>query len=288
MRASGAAAAASTVAAQIAPPPRAKITSSVMLWTLKGAIAERIEAAARAGIQSVELVSEHLQWSDAETARYKRLVRSFGMGIDAILAQPDWKKRPVSMVDPAQRDGFLSDVKQAIAYARRLEVPYIILMSGDAVAGRTHEQQYASMLEGAKRAGELAAEADVTLIVEPLNAKKEHKGFFLTDCAAGLKLVKEVNSPNMRLLYDIYHQQMQTGDVFSTLAEAVPYTGVFHVADAPERNQPGRGTIDFPNVYRTIAKSGFSGVIAMEYLPEGDPVASLIRSVDQMRAGLRL
>ncbi len=283
---SGAAVAPSAVTAQIAPPKRANITSSVMLWTLKGSIAERLEAAARAGIQSVELVSEHLQWSEAETARYKRLVRSFGMGIDAILAQPAWKKRPVSMVDPAQRDGFLTDVKQAIAYARRLEVPYIILMSGDAITGRTYEEQYASMLEGAKRAADLAAEADVTLIVEPLNAKKDHKGFFLTDCAVGLKLVKEVNSPHVRLLYDIYHQQVQTGTLLPTLAEAVPYTSVFHVADAPVRNEPGRGTIDFPSVYRTIDKGGFSGVMAMEYLPEGGQVASLIRSVDQMRAVL--
>lgn len=273
-------------AAQSAPPKKARITSSVMLWTLKGTTEERIATAAKAGIQSIELVSEHVPWTEADTARYKKLVRSYGMGFDTILAQPDWKKRPVSMVDPAHRDGFLADVKQAIVYAHKLEVPYIILMSGDDIAGRTRQEQYACMAEGAKRAGDLAAKAGLTLIVEPLNAKKSHKGFFLTTCAEGLNLVKDVDNPHVRLLYDIFHEHMQTGDVFATLTEALPYTCVFHVADAPERNDPGLGQIDYPKVYKTIAKGGYPGYIAMEYLPKDEQVASLIRSVDQMRAGL--
>lgn len=257
-----------------------------MLWTLQGSTDQRMEAAARAGMQSIELVSEHVPWTDAEAVRYKRLARSFGMGFDTILAQSDWKQRPVSMVDPAHRGGLLEDVRQAIGHAQKLEVPYIILMSGDTIAGRTHDEQYASMLEGAKLAGELAARADLTLLLEPLNAKKDHRGFFLTNCAEGLKLVREVDNPHVRLLYDIYHEQIQTGDVFLTLTQAVPYTCVFHVADSPERNDPGLGQIDYPKVYKAIAKSGFSGYIAMEYLPKGEQVASLIRSVDQMRAAL--
>jgi hydroxypyruvate isomerase len=273
-------------AAQSKPPRNAKITSSVMLWTLKGTTEQRIEAAAKAGMQSIELVAEHVQWSDSDTVRYKKLIRSFGMDIDTIIAQPDWKKRSVSMVDPAQRENFLKDIKQAIVYAHKLDVPYIIVMSTDSIAGRTHEEQYASMLEGAKRACEFAAKADVTLIVEPLNDKKDHKGFFLTNCTEGTKLVKEVDNPHVRLLFDIYHEQVQAGNVIGTLTEAAPYTSVFHVADSPGRNDPGLGEIHYTNVYKAIAKTGFSGYITMEYIPSGEQVASLIKSVDQMRAAL--
>jgi hydroxypyruvate isomerase len=268
------------------PPQPARITSSVMLWTLKGSTEERFEAAAKAGMQSVELVAEHVRWTGAEITRYAKLARSFGMGIDTVIAQPDWKKRPVSMLDPAQRENFLQDVRQAIAYAGKLSVPNIILMSTDAIAGRTHAEQYASMLEGARRAGELAAQAGVTLLVEPLNAKKDHPGFFLTSCTEGLKLVKEVGNPHVRLLFDIYHEQVQAGNLIGTLTEAAPYTSVFHVADSPGRHDPGSGEINYTNVYKAIAKTGYSGYIAMEYLPLGDPVASLIKSVDQMRAAL--
>jgi hydroxypyruvate isomerase len=277
---------AGVAAAQPKPPKTAKITSSVMLWTLQGSLEARLETAAKAGMQSVELVAEHVPWTDAEGARYVRMARSFGMGIDTIIAQPDWKKRPVSMVDPAQRENFLKDVRQAIAWARKLGVPYIILMSGDAIAGRTHAQQYQSLLEGARRAGELAAQAGVTLLLEPLNAKKDHAGFFLTNCTEGLKLVKEVSNPHVRLLFDIYHEHVETGNALGTLTEAAPYTSVFHVADSPGRHDPGSGTINYTDVYRAIAKTGYAGYITMEYLPLGDPVASLIKSVDQMRAAL--
>jgi len=278
---------ASSGAALAAPPPKkAKITSSVMLWTLKGSFEQKLEIAARAGLQSVELVAEHIGWPDAEIERAKKLAGSFDLGMDTIIATPDWKKRPVSMVNPEHREGFLSDVRQAITFARKLEIPYIILMSGDEIPGRSHEEQYGSMLEGAKRAGELAAKADVTLIVEPLNAKVDHKGFFLTSCGEGLKLVRETDNPHVKLLLDIYHEQVQVGNVIRTIREAAPHVAVFHVADNPGRNDPGSGELDYPNIYRAIQRTGYAGYITMEYLPLGDPADSLTKAVNQMRAAL--
>src|SRR4051812_17284854 len=98
--------------APTAPPssPKAKITSSVMLWTLAGSFEQKVEAAARAGLQSVELVAEYAGWTDTDITRVLKHCRSFKMGMDTLIATPDWSKRPVSMVDPAQRDNFLADV----------------------------------------------------------------------------------------------------------------------------------------------------------------------------------
>jgi hydroxypyruvate isomerase len=266
-------------------PPKAKMTSSVMLWTLKGSFEERVAAAARAGLQSVELIDEYIHWTDADVARQKNLVASYMMGMDTILASSDWVHRPVSMVDPAQRENFLKDVQNAIVYAKKLEVPQIILMSGNDIPGRTHEEQYASLLEGTKRAGDLAAKADLTMIVEPLNSKVNHKGFFLTTCGEGLKLVKEVDNPHVKLLYDIYHEQTQVGNT-ETLTEAADHVAVFHVADSPGRHDPGTGQMDYKTIYQAIQKTGYSGYITMEYLPVIDPAASLQKSVDAFRAAL--
>ncbi len=268
------------------PAPKVKITSSVMLWTLGGTFEARIEAAARAGLQSVELVGEYASWSDADVRRVLKLVRSFHMGIDALIATPDWNKRPVSMVDPAQRENFLSDMRKAIGFARKLEAPQIILMSGNALPDRTHDEQYASLLEGTKRAGDLAAAADLTAIVEPLNSKVDHKGFFLTTCTEGLKLVREADNPHVKLLFDIYHEQVQQGNVIQTITEAAPHVAVFHVADSPGRHDPGTGEIDYKGVYKAIQKSGFAGYVAMEYLPKGEQVPSLIQAVDGFRSAL--
>lgn len=257
-----------------------------MLWTLKGTFEERVEAAAQAGMQSVELVGEHVTWTDADIVRTKKLVASYRMGMDTIIATPDWGKRPVSMVDPAQRDNFLADCKAAITFAKKMDVPQIILMSGNAIPGRTHEDQYASLLEGAKRAGDLASAANVTMIVEPLNSLVNHKGFFLNTCVEGLKLIKDVDNPHVKLLFDIYHEQVQIGNVTRTLKAAVDHVAVFHIADNPGRNDPGTGEINYANVYKAIRETGYNRYVTMEYLPLGDQVSSLKRAVDDFRTAI--
>jgi hydroxypyruvate isomerase len=265
---------------------QAAVTSSVMLWTLKGSFEEKLEAAARAGIQSVELVGEHYEWTPADCERVKKLARSFKLGIDTLSAVPFWKKMPVSMVDPAQRANLLAEVRKNIETARRLEVPMLLLMSGDEIPSKPREEQWASLVEGAKRCGDAAAEAGVTLIVEPLNTKVNHAGYFLSNCVDGLRLIKEVNHPNVRLLFDLYHEQVQTGNVARTMLEALPYVKVFHVADNPGRHDPGTGEMNYAFLYREIKKAGYEGYITMEYLPLGEQVQSLIAAVDSMRKAL--
>ena len=270
-----------------APPPKtARIKSSIMLWTLKGKMEEKLSLAAEAGFQSVELITEYLAWSDAEAAQYKRLVQSYGMTTDTILGQSDWTKRPVTMVNPAHREGFLGDVRTAIQWAKRLNAPQIIVMSGNVQPDLSPEAQRTSLVESGKRAADLAQAADVTLILEPLNSKVNHKGYFLTSNREGLAVVKEVDQPHFRLLFDIYHEQVQNGDPLSVIPEAEPYVAVFHVADAPGRHDPGSGTMDYDKIYRAIAKTGYSGYIAMEYLPLADPLTSLKKALTAMRTSL--
>src|ERR1700761_6975656 len=134
------------------PPKTARVTSSVMLWTLTGSMEQRLAKAAEAGIQSVELVSEYVSWSDADVAKYKGLAQSYGLGMDALLSQTDWTHRPVTMVNPAHREAFLKDVHAAAAWAKRLNVPQIIVLSGNEQPGMSREAQHASMVESGKRA----------------------------------------------------------------------------------------------------------------------------------------
>jgi len=268
------------------PPKTARVTSSVMLWTLKGSVEEKLAKAAEAGIQSVELVSEYVSWPDADVEKYTRLAQSYGLGMDALLAQTDWVHRPVSMVNPGHREAFLKDVRDAIGWAKKLNAPQVIVLSGNEQPGMTREAQHASMVEGGKRAAELATDADVRLILENLNSRVNHKGYFLTSAKEALQVVKEVDSPHFRLLFDIYHEQVQNGNVIPMITEAAPYVSVFHVADAPGRHDPGTGEMKWDDIYRAIGKSEYAGYIALEYEPKGDEVESLIAAVTQMRKGL--
>jgi hydroxypyruvate isomerase len=272
--------------AQALPAQTSAITSSVMIWTLQGPFEKRLEVASQAGVESVELVSEHVEWTDAQIRDMKKLAASLHLKMDTILAQSDWKHRPVSMVKAEDREGFLADVRQAIVFAQKLEIPQIILMSGDDVPGRTHEEQYASMVESVKRAGDLAAKANLMLIIEPLNNKVDHKGFFLSTCGEGLKLVKDSQNPHVKLLFDIYHEQVQVGNVIRTMREAAPHVAVFHIADNPGRNDPGTGEMNYENIYKAIASFGYKGYVTMEYLPLGDQTVSLTKATKSMRAKL--
>ena len=266
-----------------AAPKKAAVTSSVMLWTLRGTFEEKVETAAKAGLQSVELVGEHSNWTDADIDRIKKFCRSFRIGMDTISSTPSSGRMPISMVDPAQRDNLLAEVQKNLDFARKLEIPMALLMSGNAIPSKTYEEQWASLVEGSKRCAELAAKAGITLIVEPLNTKVNHKGFFLDSCVAGLRLMKEVEHPNLRLLFDIYHEQVQLGNVTRTIQAAAPYVKVFHVADNPGRNDPGTGEMNYDFIYKAIRKTGYEGYITMEYTPIGDAVASLKKAVDGMR-----
>src|SRR5580692_12099295 len=109
LKATGTAALAQAAAAQA---PTTVITSSVMIWTLKGPFEKRLEVASQAGVESVELVSEHIDWTDAQIRDMKKLAASLHLKMDTLLAQSDWKHRPVTMVKPEDREGFLADVRE--------------------------------------------------------------------------------------------------------------------------------------------------------------------------------
>ena len=258
-----------------------------MLWTLTGSFEQKIAIAAEAGMQSVELVSEQQGWSDSDARKYKRLVESYGMAMDTVLSQTTWETRPVSMVNPAHRAGFLKDVEDAIVWANKLDVPQIIVLSGNEQPGLSHEAQYASLVESGKRAAELAQAAGVALILENLNSKVDHKGYFLSSAAEALKAAKEVDNPHFRLLFDIYHEYVQHGDPLPAMNAAEAYVAVYHIADAPGRHDPGTGQMKWDDIYKAIGKSNYSGYATLEYLPAGsDQVASLIKAVTQMRSDL--
>jgi hydroxypyruvate isomerase len=255
-----------------------------MLWTLQGSFEERLEVAAGAGFRSVQLVGEYAQWSSARLNEVKGLCRSFGLGIDTLLATPAWDSRPVSMVDPAQRENFLNDVRTAICRAQDLGAMHVFLLSGNAIPGRTREEQCDSLVEAARRAGDLAARAGLMLPLEPINSLVDRKGFFLNTCVEGIQMIRRIDHPHVRLLFDVYHEQVQAGNIIQTLKAAAPYIAAIHVADNPGRHEPGSGEIHYENVYQAIKEIGFEGAVAMEYYPRGDALKILAQSREQFRA----
>ncbi len=182
------------------------------------------------------------------------------------------------MLDPGQRDGLLTEVETSARLARKLGVPSLLMMAGAELDGVRRATQLESMIESCKRCAEIADRYDVSLALEPLNSTIDHPGYFLTDCREGTEIVRAVDSGRLRLVFDVYHQQTQYGDAVAALRETIRWTSVIHLADAPGRHEPGSGDVDWPGIYAVMQNEALCGEVSYEYLPVGDPVASLRRA----------
>ncbi|PYX95252.1 MAG: hydroxypyruvate isomerase [Acidobacteria bacterium] len=252
--------------AQVAPP----FKFSVMLWTVFPDLPfeQRLEKVAEAGYPSVELVKEFEKWSDENFRRFNAKKRALGITFDATAGV--WK----GIADPAAREAFLSDLNKMLITADKLECPAIIVLSGDRVPGLSHDQQHQSCIETLKRGADVAARRNVTLLLENIDPEENPK-YYLTSVAEGFEIVRAVNHPRVKFLYDFYHEQIAEGNLIGKLEKNIDEVGLIHVADVPGRHEPGTGEINYSNIYRKLAELNYSRYVAMEFMPSGEPVATL-------------
>jgi|SRR5579872_1229265 len=243
---------------------------SIMLWTVFRDLPfeERLQKVAEAGYYAVELVNEFRGWQEADFARVAALRRGLGLTFDATAGLV------TGIADPSAREKFLDEVAKMLPVLQKLECSNLIVLSGNAVPGLSREVQYQSCIEGLQRAADLAARNDVTLLLENIDSE-ENPRYFLTSSREGFEIVRRVGRRNVRLLYDLYHEQIAEGNLIAKLEKNIEQIGLVHVADVPGRHQPGTGEIDYGNVFRKLAQLHYDGYIAMEFLPAGDAVAAL-------------
>ena len=160
-----------------------------------------------------------------------------------------------------------------------LACPAMIVLSGNVIPGLTREAQHRSCIETLKRAAALieAKQIDgqpVRLLLECIDPE-ENPRCFLTSAAEAIEIVRAVNHPQVQFLYDIFHEQIAEGNLIEKLDKHVDVIGLIHVADVPGRHEPGTGEINYTNIYRKLAELNYRRMVAMEFKPTGDPVATL-------------
>ena len=250
--------------------PASPFRFSVMLWTLeKQAPLERcIEIVAAAGYQGVELVGEFQKWSATDTHRVMAKMRSLGLVFDSMSGVK------AGFANPGESDEFMTQLATQIRWAKNLECPQIILLSGKREEGLTREDQRRTAIENLKRAAELAAKNNVEIVIEPIDPL-ENPTIFLTTVTEGFEIAQAVGSKHVKVLYDFYHEQRSFGNLVEKLENHIDWIGLVHIADVPGRHEPGTGEIDYANIYRKLAELKYGGYIAMEYYPTGDLETSL-------------
>jgi hydroxypyruvate isomerase len=233
--------------------------SSCIEWqfTESGEFDARLCAAKAAGFDLAEF---HL-WRDKPIDALADALASTGMRLTSLCVDP---RR--SIVDPAERDAMVTAVKETIAATDKLGKPALIVASGFRVEGMSEDEHFANAVTALRAAADAAEEAGVMLLLEPLNTQL-FATMYLVSTRLGLDLVEAVNSPNLRLLYDVWHSAVMGEDMAEVLAGKIHLVAHVQVADMPARNEPGTGSVDWAKVTQTLRDLGYSGAIGLEYFP---------------------
>jgi len=253
-----------------APSSAAPFKLSVMLWTVfqKLPFEQRLEKVASAGYTNVELVGEFKKWSEQDYKNVTRKRHELGISFDATSGVNR------SLTNPADRESFLAEVKDLLVTMDKLECPALIVLTGNKVPGLSHETMHASCVEGLKRAADLVQGSGARILLENIDPEENPK-YFLTSVAEGFEVIKEVNHPQVRFLYDFFHEQISEGNLIEKMEKNLALVDLFHIADVPGRHEPGTGEINYTNIYKKLGQLGYDRCVAMEFLPKGEAVQSL-------------
>jgi hydroxypyruvate isomerase len=181
--------------------------------------------------------------------------------------------------NPANHDRIEREVLANIELAQQWGKPTLVVFSGNA-RSLSAEAGSEQTVRGLDRVARAAEEAGVTLALELLNSRVDHPDYQCDRTAWGLRVIEQVNSPAVRLLYDVYHMQIMEGDIIRTIEAHHPAFGHYHVAGNPGRHEPDMTQeLWYPAIYAAIARTGYGGWVGMEYIPRTEPLASLQASL---------
>jgi hydroxypyruvate isomerase len=261
----GAAAAASVAlrAAAAAPARQWRLRYAPRIGLVTLPIPRQLEIFSENGFRAFEYngLPSH-GFAEIESFRKKMDDLKLGMGV-FVVNRGGWKGD--AMCDRSFHPGFLDDVKKAVEIHKIIGNECATVCSGLALRGLNHEQQTKNCIEVLKRAGDIAGKTKLVLVLEPLNVRVDHAGYFVVFSDHAAEIISAVNHPNVRILFDIYHQQISEGNLINHLRKHWGWIGYFQVGDVPGRNEPGTGEVNWRNVFKAIYDKGYKGILGMEH-----------------------
>jgi hydroxypyruvate isomerase len=184
--------------------------------------------------------------------------------------------------DPSRREEFEEEIRSAVPVAKKLGVKKICVVAGEETRGHSRDEQTQAVIAALKAAAKIVEPEAITIILEPLNILVDHPRQLIVHSAHAAEVLKAVGSPNVKMLFDIYHQQISEGNLSGNIRKYRDLIGYFQLADHPGRHEPTTGEISYPFVLKTIHDIGYKDPIGMEMSPRSDPMAAFrsIRRVD--------
>lgn len=233
----------------------------------RGGLFEQIAYAADQGFTA---------WEDNEArsrpvAEQEKMAKAFaqrGMKMGVFVASmPKWaQSRPLlGGNDDAEREAFLADIRTSIDVAKRLNATRMTVVTGFLDQKVPLDIQTARVIDVMRKAGDIVAPHGIAMVMEPLNTRTNHPGVYMQTIAQGFAVARGVNSPAVKILADLYHEQIQSGNLIPALEMCWSEIGYLQFGDNPGRNEPGSGEINYASIVRWLRARRYGGVIGMEH-----------------------
>ena len=228
--------------------------------------AQKIQQLKKIGISAFEFWS----WWDKDIDAIKKAMDQTGLKLAALCTHF------ISLTNPASREKYIEGLKASIDAAQKLGCKTLISQLGDDT-GAARNLQHTSIVEGLKACLPVLEQTDITLVIEPLNTLIDHKGYYLWQSSEGFEIVRKLGSPNIRLLYDIYHQQIMEGNIVNNITANIDLIGHFHAAGLPGRGPLDESELDYRYIFDKIDKAGYTKYIGFEYFPDASKALESIQ-----------
>jgi len=199
-----------------------------------------------------------------------------------------WSEPNLASGNTDRREEFLSEIKSSVEIAQRVNAKWMTVVPGHLDLKLSMGYQMSNVVESLKRASEILEPHGITMVLEPLNFR-DHPGLFLTASPQAYEICKAVNSPSCKILFDIYHQQIQEGNLIPNISACWDEIAYFQIGDNPGRKEPTTGEINYKNVFKFIHDNGYKGILGMEHgnsIPDKageDAVIEAYKAVDAFK-----
>lgn len=210
-------------------------------------------------------------WKNKDIEKIKRAKEETGIELSAFCMEPN----SLLTEDAPSINELIEGLKESIRIAKILDCKRLIVTTGNALYEETFEITRRKVVRKLKELIKVAEENDIILLLEPLNPIVNHKGYWLTKTKEAVDIIEEIGSSNLKILYDIYHQQITEGNIIATIQKYISLIGHFHSAGVPGRHELTGGELNYKNIFLAIEKTGYSEYIGLEFFPTNPEEVSL-------------
>lgn len=229
-----------------------------MFWKDK-TVEEKIREVKKAGFSAFEFWG----WKNKNVESILKAKEETGLDTASFCLEPNF-----CLTDDGNETELLKGVAESAKTAHMLNCKNLIVTTGNVVADESFEVTRRKVVRKLKEMSKAAGDNNVTLVLEPLNPIVNHRGYWLTKSTEAVDIITDVNSPNLKILYDIYHQQVTEGNILHNIGKYISFIGHFHSAGVPGRNELAGGELDYKNIFAAIDRTGYKGFIGLEFTPK--------------------